>query len=129
MRYVLLVIALVLSGCVDVQGDAESAYARYQGRPVQEIAAVWGSPIREGVNENGPVYTFYGTSASTVGSTSTTTGFFGNIPITATTETSTPTTIACRVQVFTDANRRVIGFRNEGARGACSAMYRRLQHQ
>lgn len=128
MRYVMLVVTLVLtlSACIDVQSDLDRAFAKHEGRPIDDIIAIWGPPIRQGTSNGNTVYMFSGTAQSTVGSTSTTTGFIGNTPVTTTTETSTPTTISCRVLVFTDENRRVIDFRNEGAAGACSRMYRRL---
>lgn len=116
----------MLTGCIDAHGDIERAFAKYDGRPIDDIIAIWGPPIRQGTSNGDAVYMFSGTARSSVGSTSTTTGFIGNTPVTAITETSTPTTISCRVLVFTDESRRVVHFRTEGAAGACSAMYRRL---
>lgn len=126
MRYVMLLMALVLTGCIDVQGDMDRAFAKYDGRPIDDIVAIWGPPIRQGKSNSDIVFMFSGTAASTVGSTSTTTGFIGNTPVTTVTETSTPTTISCRVLVFTDDSRRVVHFRTEGAAGACSRMFRQL---
>lgn len=119
---------LAVAGCAaNVQQDAERAFAQYRGRPISTIMAAWGSPVSEGVNENGPVYTFSGAAPSQSISTASTTGAIGTVPFSATTSTFTPITIYCRVHVFTNTRRQVIGFENDGAKGACSEMYRQLR--
>jgi hypothetical protein len=50
-------------------------------------------------------------------------GFIGNAQVSATTTASKPITIHCRVQVFTDTNKRVIGFKGDDAHGARSSMF------
>lgn len=128
MKYAFL-LALVLGGCIDAQADTDRASARYKGQPIEAVSDVWGEPVSESRNANGPVYTYSGSSASAENSTSTTLGFIGNTPISATTSTNVPITIYCRVRVFTDSNRRVIGLKADGANGASSSMFKRLQHQ
>lgn len=50
-------------------------------------------------------------------------GFIGNAQVSATTTAPTPVTIHCRVQVFTDTNKRVTGFKGDGANAASSSMF------
>ncbi|MBU8874768.1 hypothetical protein KQ910_13415 [Reyranella sp. MMS21-HV4-11] len=56
-------------------------------------------------------------------STSSTMGFIDNAQVFATTTAPTPVTIHCRVQVFSDTNKRVTGFKGDGANAASSSMF------
>lgn len=105
------------------------AFSRYHGHLIEAITPVWGAPVSESRNQNGPVYTFAGNTDSTAVSTSSTMGFIGYTQVSATTTASTPITIHCRVQLFTDTNKRVIGFKGDDANGACSRMFQQLSHQ
>lgn len=60
--------------------------------------------------QNGSIYTFTGSTASMATSTSSTMGFIGNTQGSATTTSAMPITIHSRVQLFTDTDKRVIGF-------------------
>jgi len=121
--------ALAWAGGVDAQADSMRAFSRYQGQPIEAITPVWGAPVSESRNQNGPVCTFAGNTDSTTVPTSSTKGFISNTQASTKTTSSTPITIHCRVQLFTDTNKRVIGFKGDDANGACSSMFQQLSHQ
>ena len=122
MRDVVLM-ALASAGGVDAQADSMRAISHYQGQPIEAITPVCGAPVSESRNQNGPVYTFTANTDSTAVSTSSTMGFIGNAQVSATTTAPTPVTIHCRVQVFSDTNKRVTGFKGDGANAASSSMF------
>ncbi len=57
---------------------------------------------------------------------STTSGVFGSRTIIATTSGTMPITMLCRINVYTDSQTRIVGFRYTGPNGACADMYDRL---
>ncbi len=126
MKKTILLLALLLAGCANPQNDAEKTLAKYRGRPVDSVVAAWGAPVYQHTEAGEIVFTFSGTAESATTSTSTTIGSVGNTPVTATTTSSSPITISCRIQVFTGSDRRIVAFRHNGAAGACSNMYQRL---
>jgi hypothetical protein len=107
----LMVLALLLAGCatatVDVKGAEEGAFLKYRNQHVSKLSVIWGPPDQA-------IYTFVGQS-NTMVVTSLQTG------------TTAPTTISCRVSVYTDWSSNVIGLNHSGVPQACAEMYSRAR--
>ena len=96
---------------------------------VEAITSVWDKPVSESRSQNGPVSTLAGNTDSTAVATRSAMGFIGSTQASTKTTSSTPITIHCRLQLFTDTNKRVIGFKGDDANGARSSMFQQLSHQ
>ena len=121
-----LVLALLLAGCVDAQVSERRQLGRYEGKYVSELILQWGPPESVIPRPEGPVYTFAGSAIGYATTSSTTSGAIGARPILATTSGSVPVTQQCRINVYTDGQSRIIGFRYTGVNSACADMYDRL---
>jgi hypothetical protein len=75
---------------------------------------IWGPPEQAINRPEGTIYTFVGQS-NTMVVTSLQTG------------TTAPTTISCRVSVYTDWSSNVIGLNHSGVPQACAEMYSRAR--
>lgn len=128
MRYVVLM-ALASAGGVAEQAGSMCAISRYQGQPIAAFTPVWDKPVSESRSQNGPVCTLAGNTASTAVPTRSAMGFVGSTQASTKPTSSTPITIHCRLQLFTDTNKRVIGFKGDDANGARSSMFQQLSHQ
>ena len=121
-----LVLALLLAGCVDAQVSERRQLGRYEGKEINELILQWGPPESVISRPEGPVYTFLGSAVGYVPTSSMTSGVFGSRPIIATTSGTMPITMQCRINVYTDSQTRIVGFRYTGPNGACADMYDRL---
>jgi hypothetical protein len=121
-----LVLVLLLAGCVDAQVSERRQLGRYEGQDISELILQWGPPESQIPRPEGLVYTFAGSAVGYGSTSSTTSGMFGARPILTTTSGTVPVNYQCRINVYTDGQNRIVGFRHTGVNSACADMYDRL---
>ncbi len=126
MRRVLSLMLLLVAGCADASKSERRQLARYEGQDISELVLQWGPPESRIPRPEGPVYTFLGTAVGYASTSATTSGMFGTRPVFTTTQGSVPVARECRINVYTDFQNRIIGFRHTGTEVACADMYDRL---
>lgn len=101
-------------------------FERYNGRPISDLVLQWGRPESEVERPQGTIFTFTSSMQYTSTTPVTTTGTVGTTPVVINTNVPITDTLFCRVNVYTDHQRRIVGLRHQGANGACAQMYDRL---